>query len=220
MPESETANDPIGWTSAKNARRTLACLYSPFDLSEKYPTVECHFCWFGTSLVQFFFLHSEPFMNPSTDLSSFIVTSAEMRVLGKSWESIALLVGEDVKTCQNWPRLYPDIWQQAYRLAEMQSIHDGANESLLEMRRRLRSEDKEEAFEAAEILFKAQIDLLKHTSKAVEPPALQSPLLPLYDYLASLSHEDRRHLLDDLLASERRIDSLPTVVRENSPGAA
>lgn len=80
--------------------------------------------------------------------------AAELRVRGSSWEAIAKEVGRAEKTVREWVRTYPREWQKAVREAEAQVAQEATAESVLTLRRQLRSDDEKTTREAAAALIK------------------------------------------------------------------
>lgn len=83
-----------------------------------------------------------------------IDTAAELRAGGASWDAVAAAVGRAADTVRRWPRAYPGRWQAAYRAAERQLLTEAAAESVLTLRKQLRSDDERAGRDAADKLLK------------------------------------------------------------------
>jgi hypothetical protein len=135
-----------------------------------------------------------------------IKVAAELRTLGKSWETVAAGVGRSVRTVSGWSRSYPEEWRQAHRNAEEQLVVEAAAESVLVLRNLLRSEDDKVRRDAAHQLLDFRLELAKLEGKA---SAVKKPASVEAERLANfLSERDDKQLneLIDRLCARRAVD--------------
>src|SRR5436305_8849620 len=82
-------------------------------------------------------------------LKALLARAAELRAAGASWAKIAAEVGRAVKTCSQWPSLYPAWWGQLLRAAEDRLSAESGAEARVVLRKLLRSEDEKIVLAAA-----------------------------------------------------------------------
>jgi RNA polymerase-interacting CarD/CdnL/TRCF family regulator len=138
---------------------------------------------------------------PSAELLDLIEVAAELRTLGKSWETVATTVGRSARTVRGWPRAYPDAWRQAYRDAEEQLVVEAAAESVLVLRNLLRSEDDKVRRDAARQLLSFRLELAKLEGKAnaaKKPSSAEAERIAAF--LSERDDDEVQSLVDDLLS--------------------
>jgi hypothetical protein len=94
-----------------------------------------------------------PRRKPSA-LPPLFLRAAELRARGASWEGVAKEIGRAEKTIRGWTRTYAAAWRKAVRDAGRQFAEEAAAESVLTLRKQLRSEDEKVCREAAAALIK------------------------------------------------------------------
>ncbi len=87
--------------------------------------------------------------------------AAELRAGGATWDSVAKSLNRAADTVRRWPRDYPDRWKIALHEAERQLVCETAAESVLVLRKLLRSEDEKVRRDAARALMDLRLDLTK-----------------------------------------------------------
>lgn len=131
-------------------------------------------------------------------LTLLIQKAAELRAGGASWEMVATEVERAVATVRRWPAEYPVIWKRAFRVAERQLLTDATAESVLTLRKQLRSEDEKSSRDAAQKLIQFRMAKQKKSSgkKPTKPPTIHHRIAL---YLETLSDEEIQKLTDEHL---------------------
>lgn len=129
-------------------------------------------------------------------LTLLIQKAAELRAGGASWEMVATDVERAVATVRRWPAEYPVVWKRAFRIAEQQLLTDATAESVLTLRKQLRSEDEKSSRDAAQKLI--QFRMAKQRKSPSKKPAKPPPIHHrIALYLETLSDEEIQKLTDE-----------------------
>ena len=131
-------------------------------------------------------------------LTVLIQKAAELRAGGASWDGVAKEVERAVATVRRWPADYPVIWKRAFRIAEQQLLTDATAESVLTLRKQLRSEDEKSSRDAAQKLIQFRIAKQKKAAnkKPPKPPTIHQRIAL---YLETLSDEEIHKLTEEHL---------------------
>ncbi|QEL15807.1 hypothetical protein [Limnoglobus roseus] len=131
---------------------------------------------------------------------TLFLRAAELRVRGSSWDAIAKDVGRAEKTVREWVRTYPREWRKAVRDAEGQVAQEATAESVLTLRRQLRSDDEKTSREAAAALIKfAALKQKPRTrAKPTRGPKVPPPVAALAEFVGGLTDEEVTTLLREL----------------------
>ncbi len=131
-------------------------------------------------------------------LTLLVQKAAELRAGGASWEMVATDVERAVATVRRWPAEYPVIWKRAFRIAERQLLTDATAESVLTLRKQLRSEDEKSSRDAAQKLIQFRMAKQKKpaSKKPAKPPTIHHRIAL---YLETLSDEEIQTLTDEHL---------------------
>ena len=133
-------------------------------------------------------------------LTLLIQRAAELRAGGASWEMVATDVERAVATVRRWPAEYPAIWKRAFRIAEQQLLTDATAESVLTLRKQLRSEDEKSSRDAAQKLIQFRMAKTKLKKSPVgKPLKTQSIHHRIALYLETLNDEEIQKLTDEHL---------------------
>ncbi len=92
---------------------------------------------------------------------ALLTQAAELRAGGATWDAVARAIHRAPGTVSRWPREYADRWQIALRDAEQQLVCEAAAESVLVLRKLLRSDDEKVRRDAAKSLTDLRLDLTK-----------------------------------------------------------
>jgi hypothetical protein len=125
-------------------------------------------------------------------------TAAEMRAGGASWPAVGKAVGRCAATVSRWPFFYAARWADYLAEASTDLLTEAAAESLLVLRRQLRSKSELASRDAAGKIIRF------HTTTRAKDHALPAPLaadrpvrpsvLALSEYLEGLSDAEFAHL--------------------------
>ncbi|MCZ2340285.1 MAG: hypothetical protein LC104_00640 [Bacteroidales bacterium] len=110
-----------------------------------------------------------PQFKPPPD--ELLALAAELRAGGASWETVAENVGRTERTVRQWPTSYARRWKKFLRAAERQQLTDATAESVLTLRRQLRSPDEKASRDAAMKLMQFRIAAEKRTQTRRGKPA-------------------------------------------------
>lgn len=151
--------------------------------------------------------------------------AAELRMAGSTWETVALAVGRAVATVRQWPQRYPALWKELIHLAEQHLLQETTAESVLTLRRQLRSDDEKTSRDAADKLLKFRLAKTAK-SRSDSAPAGRSDASRLVRFLEGLSDAQLEELLQQLpdsapLAADGATaasDSSSTAATESVPG--
>src|SRR5581483_5616911 len=109
---------------------------------------------------------------PSDDL---LEQAAEARAGGMSWEAVAAKLDRPAETVRKWPAAYPDRWQATARTAERRLVTDAGSESVLVLRNLLRSADDKLRRDAARLLLRLLVEVIKLDARAAGRSASAGP---------------------------------------------
>ena len=113
-----------------------------------------------------------PALKPPKDL---LRKAAELRVNGSTWEAVARAVNRSADTVRRWPTQYKSIWQNAIKQAEKQLLLEATAESVLTLRRQLRSDDEKSSRDAADKLIRFRLALTKRPARSAKSSARRPP---------------------------------------------
>lgn len=135
--------------------------------------------------------------------------AAELRVGGSGWEAVAKAVGRSVETVRGWPRLHPQRWRQALAEAEQQLLTETTAESILTLRRQLRSDDEKTCRDAADKLLRFKLALSKPrkattANDAPDDAASPASLAQWIRDLEKLGDADLDQLIEELLSTQEK----------------
>lgn len=88
---------------------------------------------------------------------SQILKAALLRVQGLAWNAVAKEVGASLAQVKCWPARHPKVWRKATLVAEEQLLREATAESVLTLRKQLRSDDDKTSREAAQRLIAFRI---------------------------------------------------------------
>jgi hypothetical protein len=117
--------------------------------------------------------------------------AAELRAAGHTWEAAAKLLKRSGRVISTWPLRYPERWAAALRAARRRAVDDCAAESLVALRKLLRSDDGKLQLGAARCLAEllieqARLDLKAGTIAPEVPPLA----LQIAHYMETHTDED------------------------------
>lgn len=139
---------------------------------------------------------------PNATLIALIQQAAELRAGGAAWETIATEVGRASNTVRKWPTEFPSTWKRAIRVAERQLLTDATAESVLTLRKQLRSEDEKSSRDAAQKLIQFRMAKQKKSRptsvKPSKPPTIHQRIAL---YLETLSDEEIQRLITEHVPS-------------------
>jgi hypothetical protein len=121
--------------------------------------------------------------------------AADLRAAGLGWDKIAGAVHREASEVESWPVLYRDLWDPLFLAANRRLAAEAEAEGRAILRKDLRvTEDKERRDIAKKLIDTGR------RSAAGQPAAASSEVQHLADYLGSLSHDQLRTHLEELLA--------------------
>lgn len=143
------------------------------------------------------------FRPPSAEL---IARAAELRAAGSSWEVVAREVNRTPATVRRWPTLFARQWEPAFNAAEKAVVAEVAAESVLTLRKQLRSGDEKAGRDAAQKLIQYRVALRKKKPAAKAKTATKTSGLDL----TGMTDAELDALLDRLIPAyyadrERRL---------------
>lgn len=130
-----------------------------------------------------------------------LARAAEIRSAGCAWEVVAARLLIPADEVREWPTLYPTEWKSALHEAERRLLADVSAESVLILRRLLRSEDEKVRRDAAKFLVDLRLELAKFDRPAEPPPP--PPTSDAARFVALLEGQTDEQL-DELLGACRR----------------
>ena len=95
--------------------------------------------------------------SPRRVTRALLQRAALLRAQGSPWAAVAKLVGVTARAARGWPLAHARLWRGATRLAEEHLLGEATSESVLTLRRQLRSEDDKTSREAAQKLIAFRI---------------------------------------------------------------
>lgn len=156
-----------------------------------------------------------PQFKPPPD--ELLALAAELRAGGASWETVAEQVNRTERTVRQWPTNYATRWNKLLRAAERQQLTDATAESVLTLRRQLRSPDEKTSRDAAMKLIQFRIAAEKRSPKRRGKPAeTGSPhAQTIAAYIARLTEAE----LDQLIAELDAVPPTPSHHPTDTPSA-
>lgn len=138
-----------------------------------------------------------------------LAQAAELRASGASWEAVAGKVGRTERTVRQWPTTYARRWKKFLRIAEQQQLTDATAESVLTLRRQLRSPDEKAGREAATKLIQFRVAAGKRSSsrRGKATDAESSHVQTIAATLARLGDAELEQLIQELLSEWERTES-------------
>jgi len=100
---------------------------------------------------------SPPAPKPGDAGRSQVHKAALLRVQGLAWTAVAKEVGASLAQVKCWPARHPRLWRKATLVAEEQLLREATAESVLTLRKQLRSDDEKTSREAAQRLIAFRI---------------------------------------------------------------
>src|ERR1051326_696599 len=135
---------------------------------------------------------------PSAKLLALLDVAADLRAIGKTWETIAQAVGRRPETCRRWPLLYRATWLRCLRSAARLRDLEAGGEAREFLRIILRYKDPKVAVAAARGLMGRPPS--RKSAKA--PPGQPDPeLLAYISQIRDMSDEEAAQVLQRWLAS-------------------
>ena len=86
-----------------------------------------------------------------------ILKAALLRAQGVAWTAVAKEVGASLAQVKCWPARHPKVWRRATLVAEEQLLREATAESVLTLRKQLRSPDDKTSRDAAQRLIAFRI---------------------------------------------------------------
>ncbi len=86
-----------------------------------------------------------------------ILKAALLRAQGVAWTAVAKEVGASLAQVKCWPARHPKVWRKATLVAEEQLLREATAESVLTLRKQLRSADDKTSRDAAQRLIAFRI---------------------------------------------------------------
>ena len=86
-----------------------------------------------------------------------ILKAALLRAQGVAWTAVAKEVGASLARVKCWPARHPRLWRRATLAAEEQLLREATAESVLTLRKQLRSADDKTSRDAAQRLIAFRI---------------------------------------------------------------
>lgn len=86
-----------------------------------------------------------------------ILKAALLRAQGVAWTAVAKEVGASLAQVKCWPARHPKVWRRATLVAEEQLLREATAESVLTLRKQLRSDDDKTSRDAAQRLIAFRI---------------------------------------------------------------
>ena len=86
-----------------------------------------------------------------------ILKAALLRAHGSAWTAVAKEVGASLAQVKCWPARHPRLWRKATLVAEEQLLREATAESVLTLRKQLRSDDDKTSRDAAQRLIAFRI---------------------------------------------------------------
>jgi predicted transcriptional regulator len=128
----------------------------------------------------------------------FFFRAAELRARGASWDAVAKEIGRTERTIRGWTRTFAAAWRKAVRDAGRQFAEEAA-ESVLTLRKQLRSEDAKVCREAAAALVKFAAGRKPVPRKKSDPKSrLTSQAAALAEFVGGLTDAEVTTLLREL----------------------
>jgi hypothetical protein len=149
-------------------------------------------------------------LGPSDEL---LRTAAELRAGGASWAVVGKAVGRSAGTVRHWPWIFAVRWAEVLAQASTDLLNEAAAESLLVLRRQLRSKSELASRDAAGKIIRFHTATRAKDSSLPPPLETDRPVRPsvraLSEYLegltdaelADLSLQDRGARLAALVAA-------------------
>ena len=101
-------------------------------------------------------------------LFDLVVKAADLRARGVSWSAVAMKVGRKMDTVEEWPKRYPELWQQALAEGRVASASETASEAGVVLRLLLRSQDEKIKRDAVRLSLEFEARALERTQPAAE----------------------------------------------------
>lgn len=101
--------------------------------------------------------------------AALIARAAELRAAGSSWEAVAREVGRAAETVRRWPVVFPDLWRPAFLDARKAVVDEVTAESVLTLRKQLRSKDEKTGRDAAQKLIQFRVALGRKRAAKKKP---------------------------------------------------
>ena len=128
---------------------------------------------------------------------SQILKAALLRAQGVAWTAVAKEVGASLAQVKCWPARHPKVWRRATLVAEEQLLREATAESVLTLRKQLRSDDDKTSRDAAQRLIAFRIawrnrrPVKPRVAGAGKPATLARRVV---DYLEGLTDADLNSL--------------------------
>ncbi len=100
---------------------------------------------------------SPPAPKPGDAGRAQVLKAALLRVQGVAWTAVAKEVGASLAQVKCWPARHPKLWRKATLVAEEQLLREATAESVLTLRKQLRSDDDKTSRDAAQRLIAFRI---------------------------------------------------------------
>lgn len=149
---------------------------------------------------------------PTRTIPPQLEAAAERRARGMSWEAAAKELGRNEKTLRDWAKKFPEAWRAALARCEVQIASEAKAESVLTLRKQLRSDDEKIARDAAaELIRYATTKRRTASRKSGRSRQFTSEIAAIAEFVGGLTDEETTALLREL----RSADPL----RTDDPGA-
>lgn len=143
--------------------------------------------------------------------------AAELRARGSSWEAAAKELGKNEKTLREWAKKFPREWAALLRKFEAQIAKEATAESVLTLRKQLRSEDEKVGREAAATLIKYAATRRKPAAKKPRDAKVAPEVAAIAEFVGGLTDDEVAALLREL---ETAPADLEAGTRAATPAAA
>jgi hypothetical protein len=159
-----------------------------------------------------------PTQKPPSDRR--LVLAAELRIGGATWEAIAARLHRSPETVRKWPLEYPDRWRTALFHAERRLAADAEGESVLALRRLLRSRDDKVCWHAAKALILLRVELARLDLRALAQSAnhTSDPVRLLASLLERHSDEHLAQLVTAEFERAAGVHPVPPGAAAGGPG--
>ena len=161
---------------------------------------------------------------PPEDIARILTKVAELRVQGKSWESIAEKVNRASSTIRRWLERYPEFWMQTFLQHEESAFTVAANVALVFLRNLAQNSIKDPKLHAQVNMFLCDRRLkllmmhLKFQAAANKGAAkpVDARWTDLIARLEKMSHEELKEEILEFAAQYAAGDAFPLPRGEES----
>jgi hypothetical protein len=127
------------------------------------------------------------------ELRTRIQMAAIGRASGMSWKAVSEEIGRSARSCRSWPRMYPDLWMQFVRQAQVEVLANLSISAVRMLKKSLRSKNERTQLNTAKFLYSSDLKIRLAEIK------VQSKEPDIVEQIKELSQEEAEQHFDRIV---------------------